>query len=140
VLDIDEEAVRQGVVAARLYGYLRIPFRTSLVQNLKVPSDSEATALASLAHDVVSKMEEGCLHIIGPGSTTRAITDELGLPKTLIGVDVILDRQLLAADVNEAQLLDLVADRPARIVVTPIGGQGAGLCWWTRATGPWTAG
>ena len=124
VLDIDEEAVRQGMVAARLYGYLKIPFRTSLVQNLKMPSDSEATALASLAYDVVSKMEEGCLYIIGPGTTTRAITDELGLPKTLIGVDVVLDRQLLAADVNEVQLLDLVAERPARIVVTPIGGQG----------------
>jgi len=124
VLDIDEEAVRQGVLSARLYGYLKIPFRTSLVQNLKTPSDSEATALASLAYDVASKMEEGCLYIVGPGTTTRAITDELELPKTLIGVDVILDRRLLAADVNEAQLLDLVADRPARIVVTPIGGQG----------------
>ncbi len=30
----------------------------------------------------------------------------------------------MAADVNEAQLLGLLQGRPARIVVTPIGGQG----------------
>jgi predicted polyphosphate/ATP-dependent NAD kinase len=69
-------------------------------------------------------MEDDWLYIIGPGTTTRAITDELGLGKTLIGVDVVLNRELVAPDVNEAQLLDLLKGRRAKIVVTLIGGQG----------------
>ncbi len=134
VMDIDEEAVRQGVVSAKLYGYLKIPYRTSLVQNLKTPSTGETASLASIAYDVAEKMEDDCLYIIGPGTTTRVITDELGLPKTLIGVDVVLTEKgeesgetkarLVAADANESQILELIEGHRARIVVTPIGGQG----------------
>ena len=125
VMDLDEAAFREGIVSARLYGYLKIPFRSSLVQNLKVSSDSEETALASLAYDIAEHMEDGCLYIIGPGTTTRAITDELGLEKTLLGVDVLLNKKRIAADVNEAQLLKLLeTGRKAKIIVTPIGGQG----------------
>jgi predicted polyphosphate/ATP-dependent NAD kinase len=39
-------------------------------------------------------------------------------------VDVITRQALVAADVSERQLLSLLVDHPARIVVTPIGGQG----------------
>jgi predicted polyphosphate/ATP-dependent NAD kinase len=126
VMDIDEEAFRQGSVSARLYGYLRIPFRTSLVQSQKVASGpGEEASLAAIALDVVESMEDGCLYIIGPGTTTRAITDELGLTKTLLGVDVVLDRKLIAADAGETQLLALLDDgREAKIIVTLIGGQG----------------
>jgi len=124
VMDIDENAIRQGIVSARLSGYLKIPYRASLVQNLKVASASEPASLASIAFDVTEKMAEDCLYIIGPGTTTRAITDELGLPKTLIGVDIVLNKEMLAADANEDQLLDLLAGQEAKIVVTPIGGQG----------------
>jgi predicted polyphosphate/ATP-dependent NAD kinase len=124
VMDIDEESVRQGAVFARLYGYLKIPFRTSLVQNQKIASTSEGTSLASIAFDIVEKMQDDYLYIIGPGTTTRAVTSELGLDKTLLGIDVVLNQDLLAADVNESQLLTLLEGRPAKIVVTPIGGQG----------------
>jgi predicted polyphosphate/ATP-dependent NAD kinase len=127
VMDIDEEAFRQGVLSARLYGYLKIPYRTSLVQSQKVPSAGEGAAVAAIAEDVAEKMEDGVLYIIGPGTTTRAIAGELGLEKTLLGVDVVLDRALVARDANEAELLALLDDRSeqgAKIVVTPIGGQG----------------
>jgi predicted polyphosphate/ATP-dependent NAD kinase len=125
VMDIDEEAVRQGVVSAKLYGCLRIPFERRLLQGLKAPSSpGEQAAMAAIAADVVSKMEDGWLYIIGPGTTTRAITSRLGLDKTLIGVDVVAEGKPVATDVNESQLLELVEGRQAKIVVTPIGGQG----------------
>ena len=125
VMDIDEEGVRRGVVSARLYGYLRIPFRRRLLQGLKTPSSpGEEAAMAAIAADVVTHMEDGWRYVIGPGTTTRAITARLGLSKTLIGVDVVADGRLMAVDVNESQLLDLIDGRRAKIVVTPIGGQG----------------
>jgi predicted polyphosphate/ATP-dependent NAD kinase len=125
VMDVDEDAVRQGIVSAKLYGYLKVPFRRRFLQGRKSPSKpGEQAAMAAIAADVVSKMEDGWLYVIGPGTTTRAITSCLGLDKTLIGVDVVAEGELLAADVNEFQLLALLEGRKAKIVVTPIGGQG----------------
>lgn len=125
VMDIDEEAVRQGIVSAKLYGYLKVPFQRRLLQGLKTPSSpGEQAGMAAIAADVVSNMEAGWLYVIGPGTTTRAITSRLGLDKTLIGVDIVADGKLIAADVNESQLLELIAGRKAKIIVTPIGGQG----------------
>jgi predicted polyphosphate/ATP-dependent NAD kinase len=135
VMDIDEEAFRRGIVSAKLYGYLKVPFQRRLLQGLKTPSSpGEQAAMAAIAADVVSQMEDGWLYIIGPGTTTRAITSRLGLDKTLIGVDVVRGERreergerggrLVATDVNESQLLKLIEGRKAKIVVTPIGGQG----------------
>lgn len=125
VMDIDEDAFRDGRVSARLYGYVQVPREPGLVQGLKAGSAGrEDAALAGLAAEVVERMDAGTLWVIGPGTTTRAITDRLGLPKTLLGVDVVRGGALVATDVAETQLLDLVRGGQARIVVTPIGGQG----------------
>ena len=124
-MDIDEEAFRQGIVAARLYGYLNIPFQRRLVQGLKTASDpGEKAATEAIAWEVVDGMDGETLYIIGPGTTTRAIAARLGVPKTLLGVDVVQQGRLVAADANESQLLALLEERLAKIVVTPIGGQG----------------
>ncbi|RLC78905.1 MAG: ATP-NAD kinase [Chloroflexi bacterium] len=125
VMDIDEDALRQGIVSAKLYGYLKVPFQRRFLQGLKTPSrPGERAAMAAIAADVVSKLEDGWLYVIGPGTTTRAITSRLGLDKTLIGVDVVAEGKLVAADVNESRLLELLDGRKAKIIVTPIGGQG----------------
>jgi predicted polyphosphate/ATP-dependent NAD kinase len=125
VMDIDEDAVRAGILSARLYGYLMVPYRRNLVQAVKSGTDpSEREALHSIACDAIESMDSDSLYIIGPGTTTRAITSQLGLEKTLIGVDVISQKQLAAKDVNESQLLDLLIEHHAKVIITPIGGQG----------------
>ena len=126
VMDIDEEAFRRGDVQARLYGYLRIPDDTSHVQVTKSPSHAdEGEDILAIADEVVDSMQDGWLHILGPGTTTKGIADVLGIPKTLLGVDVVLDGALVASDVTESQLIDLLdGGHPAKIVVTAIGGQG----------------
>jgi predicted polyphosphate/ATP-dependent NAD kinase len=125
VVDLDEQAYRDGIVSTRLYGYLKIPYRRGLVQNQKAPTPAAESAQAeAIAAEVIDGMLADALYILGPGTTTRAITTRLGLQKTLVGVDVITRQALVAMDVSERQLLSLLADRPARIVVTPIGGQG----------------
>ena len=69
-------------------------------------------------------MQAGVANILGPGTTTRAIARALTVEKSLVGVDVVRDGQLMAKDVTQAQLLNLTETTPARIIVTPIGGQG----------------
>jgi predicted polyphosphate/ATP-dependent NAD kinase len=127
VMDIDEEAFRKGWVSARLYGYLRIPYERMLVQDVKVGTsheEDEEYQKNVMAAYVAEEMEDDYYYIIGPGSTTKAIADELGFEKTLLGVDVIYRGKLVAKDVNEKQLLELIQGKKVKIVVTPIGGQG----------------
>ena len=125
VVDVNEAALRCGVVSTTLYGILRVPSDVRRIQGAKaVSSESDASAAAAIAKHVVARMDADTVYIVGPGTTTRAILTELGIEKTLLGVDVIQGEKLLASDANEAQLLELLDGRTARIVVTPIGGQG----------------
>ncbi len=127
VMDIDEELFREGRVSARLYGYMNVPSAQSRIQHTKSGGASDEGDLQGMAATVAEEMEEGTLYIIGPGSTTRAVMQELGLPNTLLGVDVVQNRQLVAQDVTENQLWELIQNPalPVKIVVTVIGGQGS---------------
>ena len=84
--------------------------------------DNEAAL--DIARQVIAEMDETTLYVIGPGTTTAAILDTLGIPNTLLGIDVILNKNLLDSDTAERELLELTKDKPAKIVVTAIGGQG----------------
>lgn len=124
VMDIDEEAFRQGRVSAQLYGYLKVPVERR-VQSVKSGTRSEQAEVEGMAAEIIAGMDEETLYVIGPGTTTRSIMERLGLPNTLLGVDVVLDHKLIASDVNENQLFELIRQHgKARIVVTAIGGQG----------------
>ena len=126
VMDIDEEAFRAGAVSARLYGYLPVPHAPDLTQNVKAGGVSgDREALSGIAAEITGRMEAGRLYILGPGTTTRAVAAALDLPKTLLGVDLVRDGALLAADASEDEILRALSEGPAGgIVVTPIGGQG----------------
>ncbi len=64
------------------------------------------------------------LYIIGSGSSLSPIMEILDLPNSLLGIDVVRNRELIAQDVNEQEILELIGDQPARIIVTVIGNQG----------------
>ena len=52
VMDIDEDAFREGRVTPRLYGYLRVPHEERLMQNLKSGSvESETAALDGIVDE-----------------------------------------------------------------------------------------
>lgn len=124
VMDIDEAAFRQGRVNAKLYGYLQVPQAEDYVQNVKSGGYCASADLNGLAAEIVDKMEPDTLYLIGPGTTTRSIMELLNIPNTLLGIDAVMNRQLVASDANEHQLWDLIQDKKVKIVVTPIGGQG----------------
>lgn len=125
VTDVDEEAYRDGRLATRLYGYLRVPADRRLLQSGKVRSHSEDAVAEDLGRVVAEAMQPGTTYVLGPGTTTRRVARRLGFEGTLLGVDIVRDGRLVAADVGEDRLLDeLGAHNPAWIIVTPIGGQG----------------
>lgn len=125
VMDIDEGLFRQNVVDARLYGYLKVPDERRMVQNMKSRSFSESGSIAMLSRYVADTLEKDTLYIVAPGSTTRSIMEAAGLPNTLLGVDIFRNREIVANDAGEADILKALDGCPrARIIVTVIGGQG----------------
>ena len=127
VIDLNETTYRTGYIQTRLYGYLNIPAAKQLTQSTKSPSPmSERSAAHEVGHEIIRQMKKDRNYILGPGTTTKAITNLLGIEKTLLGVDVVRNKKLLLSDANEMQLLEILAKYPhqCNIIITPIGGQG----------------
>lgn len=128
VLDIDEEAFRDNRLVAKLYGYLKVPNISNLLQGKKAPSNTKAQAediKKDVARSVREAMEKHVLYLLGPGTTVDAIAKELGIQKTLLGIDAIYDDRLVGTDISETDILKLIQTYgKTKIIVTPIGGNG----------------
>lgn len=127
VMDVDEQAFRQGHVSAELFGYMLSPFEPHLIQGNKMASpmtENEVENQAAIAVYIIEEMQPNILYIVGPGTTTRTIADLLDQKKTLLGVDLFLNKKIVFKDVNEKQILQETNNKLAKIIVTPIGGQG----------------
>tara|TARA_R110002050_G_scaffold136978_5_gene260335 strand:+ start:3190 stop:4344 length:1155 start_codon:yes stop_codon:yes gene_type:complete len=128
VMDIDEVAFRQGIVKARRFGEMTVPAEPRYIQAVKMGGkEVDELVLADIAADIIESMDDE-LYIMGSGSTVAAVMEDLGLANTLLGVDVIQHKQIMAQDVTAQQLLTFIADKKTypsvKLVITLIGGQG----------------
>ncbi len=127
VRDIDEEAFRNGKVLAKHFGEMRVPDALTYVQAVKMSGkESDELVLEDIAAATSALMDdepETCF-VMGSGSTVAYIMEFLGLNNTLLGVDIVQGVELIASDVTAAQLLSITENRPVKLVITVIGGQG----------------
>lgn len=125
IMDIDEDAFRQGRVQARLFGYMKVPFERRFIQGKKSGGGrNDLVELDSIANFIVANMQENVVYIIGSGTTTRAISQKMGLDYSLLGIDALRDREILDLDLNERDLLKIIEPGNTKLIVTVIGGQG----------------
>lgn len=127
IVDVDEEAYRAGILKTRIFGIARTPAIAGKVQPAKqvYEEPDEDRAKQEIARFMQEVMRPDTLYIIGAGTTTEAIAHRFGVGKTLLGVDAIKNGELVAADVDEKTLLDLIRwEKEARIIISPIGAQG----------------
>lgn len=113
----------------RLYMTARTPFEPSCVQTTKAlitGADEE-----SIKDDIAAQLREEIesnpttLYLLGPGSTVQAIGRALKIEKTLLGIDAVVNRTMVGADLTERQILTLLTHYAAcKLVVSPIGAQG----------------
>ncbi|MFQ5885087.1 MAG: ATP-NAD kinase family protein [Thermoplasmata archaeon] len=129
ILDLDEEKYRQGEWHIRLFGSAKTPHEPTYVQVSKVQVEAvgEEAIKEEIAESIVEDMEDASdtLFILGSGSTVAAVSKELDIEYSLLGVDAVVNKELVAKDVNESQLLSLLDQYPkVRLVISPIGAQG----------------
>lgn len=125
VMDIDEEALRAGRIAPRLFGQARVPISRQRMQASKAGPPMRSTdALMGAAHEIVEEMEPGTLYVIGPGTSAGLIMNVLGHAPNVLGIDAVRDGKVIAQDVTGEALEALVRDTPVRIVLGVTGRQG----------------
>ncbi len=129
IMDIDEESYRRGELQAKLFDYALTPYEGSLVQTCKsvyggVDDESSKEEIAKYVLEIIEE-EKDSLFILGAGSTIEKIGKELEIDHTLLGVDVVKNGKLIAKDVNEQKLLDILEkEKKAIIIIGVIGSQG----------------
>lgn len=126
IRDIDEALFREGNVQSKWFGELKMPVEARYVQQVKCGGkEKEALVLVDMAQYLMDEWDEETLYVMGSGSTVAGIMSEMGLENTLLGVDVVQDQSVIASDVTEQELWDLVEQASkVKLVVTIIGGQG----------------
>lgn len=127
VMDVDEEYFRRNELHVELKGYAITPYEPQYLQGSKWLSPNttdEVEEQKAIARNVVESLEPNIVYIIGPGTTCKAVTDLLGLNKTLLGVDLVQDGRIIAKDANEQEILKTIENKKSKIIVTPIGRQG----------------
>ena len=125
VLDIDEEQLRAGRAVPQLYAVVTVPEWKGSTQARKTATPAgEKAQVAIAAAGAVRTLEPGVSYLLGPGGTMLEVARQLGVAASPLGVDVVRDGELVLADAAEADLLSHLDGRPARALVTVIGGQG----------------
>jgi predicted polyphosphate/ATP-dependent NAD kinase len=129
ILDLDEEKYREGEWHIRLFGTARTPHEPTYVQVSKVQVEAvgEDAIKEEIAESIVEDMEDDpdMLFILGSGSTVGVVSKELGIEFSLLGVDAVVNKKLVARDVNESKLLELLHEyKKVKLVISPIGAQG----------------
>lgn len=127
VKDIDEDAFRNGQVRARFYGTLLVPEDSQFLQQVKnAGTERDELAQLDVAQGMIEQLQSDVLYLVGPGSTTQLFLQELGVGGSLLGVDLLLNNELIARDVSAAQItaqLDQFSGS-VKMIITAIGGQG----------------
>lgn len=131
VRDIDEAAYRDGSIKSRHFGDMLVPSAGGFVQSVKFGGrEVEALVLDDIAAHLQEQLLDDELILIGAGTTTRAISEALGVEHTLLGVDAVCDGERIGADLNESQILDILhthrqqSSSPVKLLISVIGGQG----------------
>ncbi|MCQ1537450.1 ATP-NAD kinase [Methanocalculus taiwanensis] len=128
VLDVDEEAYRDGRLSTRLYGIATTPYRAGYVQHAKETvfrTGTEEEDRQEIANFMAGVLSSPRPFILGPGSTTEAIADAMDLECTLLGFDAYADGTLAIRDGDAQSLLGFLRDhQDTRLIISPIGSQG----------------
>jgi predicted polyphosphate/ATP-dependent NAD kinase len=124
---MDRETAEAGPVSAspRLYGFLRVPKISFFVPHAKAASIlGDDRALEGAVQRVAGLVQDERISLLGPGMTIERVKQAVGCGGSPLAVAAARRGRCLGQNLNEAQLLALIANEPARLIVGVVGGQG----------------
>ncbi len=134
IIDLDEDTFRKGILSTKLYGTSLVPQIPSLMQLTKSStshSDIEKDNIKGITRTLREEISRNSIYLLGSGSTikdiSKAFGDEIFQKKTLIGIDLVYNLELMKSDVSESEILNFLDKYPEihkKLLITPIGGQG----------------
>jgi len=129
VMDLDEEAYREGNWLIRLFSEACTPSSPRWIQGSKqmveaLAEDEILLGMADWFSEQMTKHSER-VWLWGSGGTLYKIAEHLGIETTLLGIDAISSSSLLATDLDGAAI-EAFADetQDIHVVLSPMGGQG----------------
>lgn len=125
VIDLDEDARRNGILGSTLYGHLNVPVAGRDIQSGKRSSVARGPAvLGGIALELRDRLDPNGLALFGPGTTVQHVGEALGLELSLLGVDVVAAGNVIAFDASADEIDALTEGKRVQVVVSPVGGQG----------------
>jgi predicted polyphosphate/ATP-dependent NAD kinase len=126
VRDIDEVAFRNNQVKTKLFGEMLVPQAGQFVQAVKQGGmEQEDLVLEDIAAYLADEADPEVLYLVGSGKTTQFYMDYIHADNTLLGVDAVYNSNVVANDLTERQILELIEKyQQVKIIVSVIGGQG----------------
>ena len=126
VRDIDEDAFRNNQVRAKLFGEMLVPEAGQFVQSVKQGGmEQEDLVLEDMAAYLANEADPETLYLVGSGKTTQFYMDYIHADNTLLGVDAVYDNDVVANDLTEQKILELLSEyKSVKLIVSVIGGQG----------------
>ncbi len=129
IMDLDEDKYREGSWEFKLHGEAVSIYEPHYIQlgkqSFRSVNDEEMKY--DIASYIIEEMEHYPEHIfvLGPGSTTAMIQEQLKLEHTLLGVDVIKNKEIVVLDASESDILEALEKvKGVKVVVSVIGNQG----------------
>jgi predicted polyphosphate/ATP-dependent NAD kinase len=124
VMDREFEA-GQAPLSPRLYGFLRVPKISFFVPHAKAASIlSDERALAGAVRRVANLVQDERISLLGPGMTIDRLKQLVGCSGSPLAVSAARRGRCVAENLTESQILALIANEPARLIVGVVGGQG----------------
>jgi predicted polyphosphate/ATP-dependent NAD kinase len=125
VMDRESTATGNSPPSPRLYGFLRVPKISFFVPHAKAASVlGDERALDGAVQRINRLVQDATISVLGPGTTLQRIKESAGCGGSPLSVAAVRDGRCIADEINEQQILELIAGQPARLIVGVVGGQG----------------
>ena len=124
VVDLDEEARREGVLSTSIYGTMLVPLHERMQRGKRSPAHGSGIDARGVAAEIRRQFPGHAL-LFGPGTTVARVSESFGVDEpTLLGFDAVLPDGSVHLALGGAELAALTRDQDFAVVLSPIGGQG----------------